>query len=214
MAAFSILARCVKRKVSCMEVRKKPVFSKTAYRRPVSRARSLALCALCMAVMAVCAWVTVPFGPVPFTLQTFAVAFALLVLRPKEAVAAVAGYVLLGALGLPVFSGMRGGLGMLVGPTGGFLWGFILGAVCAVGVRCALEGLAERSKAASRAVDASAVIAFMVVTYAVGWAQLMAVSGMSPAEAFMVAIAPFAVIDVVKMVVAVMVANAVRRAVG
>lgn len=103
---------------------------------------------------------------------------------------------------------------MLVGPTGGFLWGFILGAVCAVGVRCALEGLAERSKAASRAVDASAVIAFMVVTYAVGWAQLMAVSGMSPAEAFMVAIAPFAVIDVVKMVVAVMVANAVRRAVG
>ena len=54
----------------------------------------------------------------------------------------------------------------------------------------------------------------MVVTYAVGWAQLMAVSGMSPAEAFMVAIAPFAVIDVVKMVVAVMVANAVRRAVG
>lgn len=191
-----------------MEVRKKPVFSKTAYRRPVSRARSLALCALCMAVMAVCAWVTVPFGPVPFTLQTFAVAFSVLALRPKEAVAAVAGYVLLGALGLPVFSGMRGGLGMLVGPTGGFLWGFILGAVCAVGVRCALEGLAERSKAAS------AVIAFMVVTYAVGWAQLIAVSGMSPAEAFMVAIAPFAVIDVVKMVVAVMVANAVRRAVG
>ena len=94
-----------------------------------SRTRSIAQVALCIAIMAVCAWVTVPLGPVPFTLQTFAVAFAILALRPGEAVAATAGYLVLGAVGLPVFSGMRGGIGMLAGPTGGFLWGFLAGAV-------------------------------------------------------------------------------------
>ena len=59
-------------------------------------------------------------------------AFALLVLRPSECLAALAGYLALGAVGASVFSGMRGGIGMLLGGTGGFLWGFVLGAVAAL----------------------------------------------------------------------------------
>lgn len=178
-----------------------------------SRTVSIAFCALTIALMTVCAWVVVPFGPVPFTLQTFAVAFAVLALRPKEALAAVAGYLLLGAVGLPVFSGMRGGVGMLAGPTGGFLWGFIVGAVVALGVLRLCRALSSRGKAGELASSILALIAFLLVMYAIGWAQLMVVSGMGPIEAFGVAVAPFIVIDVCKMVAAVLVAQTVRRAV-
>ena len=92
-----------------------------------SRTRSIAFVALTVAITAVSAWVTVPLGPVPFTLQIFAVAFMVLVLQPKEAVAAITAYLVLGAVGVPVFSGMRGGNGVLAGATGGFLWGYLLG---------------------------------------------------------------------------------------
>ena len=89
-----------------------------------SRTRSVAFVGLTIALMSVSAWVSVPLGPVPFTLQTFVMVFALLALAPKECLAAIAGYLILGGVGLPLFSSMRGGLGVLAGPTGGFLWGF------------------------------------------------------------------------------------------
>ena len=103
-----------------------------------SRTRSIAFVALTVAITAVSAWVTVPLGPVPFTLQIFAVAFMVLVLQPKEAVAAITAYLVLGAVGVPVFSGMRGGIGVLAGATGGFLWGYLLGVGLAVAVRFGL----------------------------------------------------------------------------
>ena len=97
-----------------------------------SRSRELVFCALSIALMVVCAWVTVPFGPVPFTLSTFALLFVLFTLPPRTAFAAIAGYVLLGALGLPVFSSFKGGLAALLGPTGGFrsLRRFFCGLCC------------------------------------------------------------------------------------
>ena len=88
--------------------------------------RSIAQCGLCCALLACSAWVTIPFGPVPFTLQTLAVALVPQVLARREAVFTVAAYLVLGAIGLPVFSGFQGGIGVLAGPTGGFLWGFLV----------------------------------------------------------------------------------------
>ena len=81
------------------------------------RTRSVVFVGLTIAIMAVSAWVVVPLGPIPFTLQMFAITFAIVVLSPKEAIAAITGYLLLGAVGVPVFSGMRGGIGVLAGPT-------------------------------------------------------------------------------------------------
>ena len=109
-----------------------------------SRTRSIAFVALTVAITAVSAWVTVPLGPVPFTLQIFAVAFMVLVLQPKEAVAAITAYLVLGAVGVPVFSGMRGGIGVLAGATGGFLWGYLLGVGLAVAVRFGLKAVLAR----------------------------------------------------------------------
>ena len=104
-----------------------------------SRTRTIAFTALSIAIIAVSAWITVPIGPIPFTLQMFAVTLAIIVLAPRQAIAAIAGYLVLGAIGVPVFSGMRGGIGVLMGPTGGFLWGYLIGVSVAVGL---LESLA------------------------------------------------------------------------
>ena len=93
-----------------------------------SKAYDLVLIALFAALMALCAWVTVPYA-VPFTMQTFGVFLALLLLGGKRGTICMAVYLLLGAVGLPVFSGFRGGVGALVGSTGGYLVGFIVSAL-------------------------------------------------------------------------------------
>ena len=87
--------------------------------------RDMVLCALCAAILAVSAWLTVP-GEVPFTLQTFGVFAALGLLGGKRGTIAIALYLVLGAVGLPVFSGFRGGFGVLLGTTGGYIFGFLL----------------------------------------------------------------------------------------
>lgn len=91
-----------------------------------SRTQMLVLTGLSIALIATGAFITVPLGPVPFTLQTLMVGIVLCLLPPKYAACAVGGYLLLGSLGLPVFSGFRGGIGVLAGPTGGFLIGFFV----------------------------------------------------------------------------------------
>ena len=87
--------------------------------------RDMVLCALFAAILAVSAWLTVP-GEVPFTLQTFGVFAALGLLGGKRGTIAIALYLVLGAVGLPVFSGFRGGFGVLLGTTGGYISGFLL----------------------------------------------------------------------------------------
>ena len=90
-----------------------------------SNIRNMTRCALTAALMAVCAWITLP-GPVPFTLQTLAVFLTLELLGGSFGTRAILVYLGLGILGLPVFSGFRGGPGMLLGATRGFLPGFFL----------------------------------------------------------------------------------------
>lgn len=89
----------------------------------------LAYIALMVALMAICAWITLPIGPVPFTMQTFAVFAALGLLGGRRGTLAVVVYLLLGAVGLPVFSGFNSGLSALLGPTGGYLVGFLVSAL-------------------------------------------------------------------------------------
>lgn len=74
------------------------------------------------ALIAVLAQITIPIGPVPFTLQNFAIGLIATVFRPREAVLSVALYLLLGGIGLPVFAGGAAGFHVLVGPSAGYLW--------------------------------------------------------------------------------------------
>lgn len=89
------------------------------------RALFLARCAMFSALMCICAWISIPIGNLTFTLQSFALILALSVLGGKGGTVSVTVYLLLGMIGLPVFSGFRGGFGALLGVTGGYLWGFL-----------------------------------------------------------------------------------------
>lgn len=90
------------------------------------KVRNMVLCALFAALMAVCAWISVPLGSYVFTLQSFAVFLALLTMGGSRGTAAIFVYLCIGLTGLPVFSGFRGGLGAFFGVTGGYLWGFMV----------------------------------------------------------------------------------------
>lgn len=89
------------------------------------KVRNMVLCALFAALLTVCAWICVPFGDATVTMQTFAVFAALCVLGGKRGTGTILVYLLLGAVGLPAFSGFRGGLGALLGTTGGYIVGFL-----------------------------------------------------------------------------------------
>ena len=95
-------------------------------RKPI---KNMTLAALFAALTAVCAWISIPVGDVAFTMQTFAVFLTLGLLGGKWGTVSILTYLLLGAAGLPVFSGFRGGIGALVGVTGGYLWGFLAAAL-------------------------------------------------------------------------------------
>ena len=89
------------------------------------RTKDLCYMALMAVLIAVCSWISIQ-TVVPFTLQTFAVFCALELLGGARGTVAVAVYLLLGAVGVPVFAGFTGGLGILFGTTGGYLLGFLL----------------------------------------------------------------------------------------
>ena len=192
----------------------------------MARARSIVFCGLSIAFMAVAAWITVPFGPIPFTLQTLAVMFVMFALTPKQAIASIAGYIALGAVGLPVFSGFKGGLAALMGPTGGFIVGFIAAAGVALVLGALLKNtklfasesetkfFGTKIKSGALARNLVMGVVFMVVLYAFGLVQLMYVGNLPFAAAFAAAVAPFIVIDAMKMVAAVLLAQAVNAAVS
>lgn len=89
----------------------------------------MVLSSLFAALIAICAWLSIPIPPISFTMQTFAVFLTLGILGGKWGTVSIFLYLLLGVVGLPVFTGFRGGPGALLDATGGFLWGFFLSAL-------------------------------------------------------------------------------------
>lgn len=113
--------------------------SQKAEQKSIFTVRDLAYTALACALIAACAWITIPLPiNIPITLQTMAVLFCAGLLGTKRGVAAVVVYLLLGLCGVPVFSSFRSGPSVLLGPTGGYLIGFLFTALI-VGV-CADRG--------------------------------------------------------------------------
>ncbi|MGI6020530.1 MAG: biotin transporter BioY [Lachnospiraceae bacterium] len=90
----------------------------------LTKTKRIAYIGICAALIAVCSWISIPLT-IPFTLQTFAVFLACGLLGGCDGTIAVVIYVLLGAIGLPVFAGFTGGFGILLSNTGGYIIGFI-----------------------------------------------------------------------------------------
>lgn len=189
-----------------------------------SRSHAIAYCAAAIACMAVTAWVTVPIGPVPLSLSPFAIFFTLFALKPRNAFIAILGYVMLGAIGLPIFTGFRGGIGAIIGPTGGFIMGFVIGACIALPIGQLLSKRKTFVSDASISLFGSKVkkgfflrnlvvgIIFAAVYYIFGWLWLMLAGQLSATAAFAAAVAPFIIPDLLKMVLAVFLAQAVGAA--
>ena len=173
-----------------------------------SSARRVTTTALLAALLAASAAISIPFGTVPVTLQILALVLIALTVPRSWAAFAVGVYLLVGAVGLPVFSGMRGGLGVLTGPTGGYLLGFLVAAPVGAWVRGALAG----RSASTGVADSVAAAAVIAIVYVIGWAQLALVTGMTPIAALLAGVMPFVVPDALKAIAAVLLAPMVRRA--
>ncbi len=166
--------------------------------------------ALMAAFTAVAAQISIPLEPVPFTLQVLAVVLTGLLLGPRYGALAMAVYVLVGAIGVPVFASFRGGLGALFGDSGGYLLAYPLAA--------AIAGLASQATANAPRGRALAIgflwgSAALAVIYTLGATWLGVLTGLSPASAVAVGVLPFVPFDLVKVGLAALVAVAVAPAI-
>lgn len=137
----------------------------TGLTRTAMDTRKMVLAAIFAAIMAICAWISIPVLEIAFTMQTFAVFLALGVLGGKWGTVSILIYMLLGAVGMPVFSGFRGGPGVLFGVTGGYIMGFL-------GSGLAYWGITTLWKNASWARLAGMVVG-LLVCYAFGSAWFL-----------------------------------------
>ena len=154
------------------------------------RTRDLTIIGVFAAVLCIISPFTIPVGPVGITLATFGIYLAGAVLGWKRAGAAVAVYLLLGLIGLPVFSGFAGGFERLAGPTGGYLVGYIPLAV--------ITGLFADKINKKWALPLGMLIGTAVL-YAFGTAWFCIMSGSSPASALAACVLPFIPGDILKI---------------
>ncbi len=168
---------------------------------------NMTLIPLFSVVIAVCSWIAIP-APVPFTFQTFAVFLTLELLGGKRGTLAVLVYILLGALGLPVFFGFSGGLGALLGATGGYILGFLLMSLAFWGI-CAI-------KPESAALHAAALVVGLCVCYAFGTAWFMVVyarntGAIGLSAALGMCVVPFILPDLAKLSLAFTLARRLKK---
>ena len=167
--------------------------------------------ALMAAFTAAAAQITIPLFPVPFTLQVLAVVLCGLLLGPRYGALAMAVYLFVGAIGVPVFFGFTGGIGHILGPTGGYLISYPLAAALAgFGARAVANAPRRRALVTGFAWGCVA----LAIIYAFGAAWLSVVSDLPIAVAVAQGVLPFVVFDLIKVGLANLVAVAVAPAIA
>ena len=172
------------------------------------KTQELVIMALLAAILCVSSYINIPlpFSPVPITAQVLAVFVIALLLRPKMACLTVVVWILLGLIGLPVFSGGRGGFGVLAGPTGGFLIGYLLAVLM-------LGGLGSKSR--------KTVVRFLILVcvgipliYIPGVCWMKFVTNVTWQTVFVTGVLPFLPWDVLKGIVALVVTKPLYSIIG
>lgn len=171
------------------------------------RVTDMVLISLFSVLIIICSLIKIP-SPVPFTLQTFGVFCTFGIIGSKRGCWSVLIYLLLGMMGLPVFSGFNAGAGVLLGATGGFLIGFLISA--------AAYGLAEMLLGKSFPAKIASMILAQVVCYLSGTAWYMLVYLRETGkenwfESIKYCVAPFVLIDLIKIILAAIVAQKVSE---
>lgn len=167
-------------------------------------------------LIAICSWISIP-AVVPFTLQTFAVFLAVTVLGGKRGTMAVTLYVLLGAIGLPVFSEFTGGLGVILRNTGGYIIGFIFSAL----VMWLMESLFIKKLPAkyTLVIQALSMVLGLLACYAAGtaWFMFVYMKDAGPIGLTTVlgwCVIPFIIPDAAKIAFALMLGRKLRKPLG
>lgn len=158
-----------------------------------SKVYRLVLVAEFAAIITICSWISIP-TTVPFTLQTFAVFVAAGLLGWKYGTISIVVYILLGAVGIPVFAGFSGGIGAIIGPTGGYIIGFIFTSL--------IVGLITKFFGKKIYVLIISMILGLAVCYLFGTLWFMFVSQMGFIESLMLCVVPFLIFDACKIVAA------------
>lgn len=178
--------------------------------KPKWTARDMAYVAIFAVTMAICSWISIP-TTVPFTLQTFAVFLSVGVLGGRRGTFAVLVYILLGAVGLPVFAGFSGGIGILLGTTGGYIIGFLFSALLYWAMT---KALGEKTP-----VMVAAMVLGLIVCYAFGTVWFMTVYARSSGAiglgtALGWCVIPFIIPDLLKIACALLLTVRLRKYVG
>lgn len=165
--------------------------------------RPMVYAAVFAAVLCVISPFTIPIGPIPLSLATFAVYLAAAVLGWKYGTLSVLLYVLIGVIGVPVFSGFHGGFDRLIGPTGGFLIGYVL---------CALTtGLLLLKRENKKWLYPVAMLAGTVVLYTLGTVWFIILTQSTLSAALLLCVVPFLPGDALKIVLASVIAPQLRK---
>ena len=158
------------------------------------KTRDMIFTAVFAAVLCAVSPFVIPIGPIPLSLASFAVYLAAAVLNWKYGTLSVVIYVALGLVGLPVFSGFTGGLPKLIGPTGGFIVGYILAAL--------VIGLILARSHHKKWLYPAAMAIGTVVLYVCGLSWYVYVTGSTLTAAFVACVVPFLPGDAVKIILA------------
>jgi len=169
---------------------------------PLQSLRKMVLASLMAALTAVGAYIYIPIGPVPVVLTTLFVLLAGLLLGSRWGVASILLYLLVGAMGFPVFAGGRGGIAHFLGPTGGYLLGYAFASL--------ITGFISEHGRGLLSLEVVAVLFGTLVIYAFGVPWLKVVSQIPWSKAWLVGALPFLPGDAIKGAVALGLARSVR----
>ncbi len=162
--------------------------------RFIMKIQKLTLCALLCAFICVLAPFSLPLGAIPVSLATFAIYTVACVAELKIALPALIGYILLGAFGLPVFSGFTGGFQQLAGVTGGYIIGYI---PCLIIISLLTKKFEDK-----KSVYPLSMISGPVICYLFGTAWYVIQTRSSISSALLLCVVPFIIGDIIKIAAA------------
>ena len=176
--------------------------------------RSSVFMAMYAAIICITGFISIPLGPIPLVLQNLVAISAGLVFGLPQGAAAVGMFLVVGTLGLPVFSGARSGIAVLNGPTGGFLMGYFVGALIAGAIATKPKIEEKPLSRASLFRLTRAAVAGLGFTYLIGVLNFRRVTGTSFSQALSLCVIPFLIPDIIKICIMVPVAARLRPVVA